>query len=100
MKTFLISFDKETETLTIGFNPEMPASNDQIVKDAAELCKETSVAGSKLLKITGAASLPVAMVIAHAFCHIVQAIACFDPKLGKFVVCISHTAEFKVGELV
>jgi CRISPR-associated protein Csx3 len=102
MKTFKMSFDAQTSTLSIGFNPEMPANNDQIVKDAAELCKENAgaIAGAKCLKITGAASLPVAMVLAHAFCHTVQAIACFDPKLQKFVVCISHSADFAVGQLV
>ena len=102
MTTFKMSFDKETGILTIGFNPEMPASNDVITKDANTLAKEISsqVAGTKLLKITGAASLPVAMLISHAFCHLVQAIACIDPKLGQFVVCVSHAADHKIGDLV
>lgn len=102
MRTFKMSFEKETGILTIGFNPEMPASNDQITKDAFALCADIAddVMGTKLLKITGAASLPVAMLISHQFCHIVQAIACFDPKLGQFVVCVSHTNAHRIGDLV
>jgi CRISPR-associated protein Csx3 len=88
----------EGDVMTIGFSD--PGSNDVIVKDAAAALAVLDLKGGPILKITGPASLPVAMVIAHAVGHKFGAVACFDPKLGKFVVCIAHGSAFKLGDLV
>ena len=83
-----------------------PSSNDQIVKDTiarlAEMTKTGELSGGGLLKVNGPASLPVAMVLGHKLSHLFEAIACFDPKLNKYVVVISHTPnpEFAVGNLL
>jgi len=98
MTTYNIKLDGDT--LTIGFNPQKPATNDTIVKDALSQMSNVDCSGLPLLKISGPASLPVSMVIAHSVCHIVGAVACYDPKLGKFVVAISHNPDYKVGDLV
>ena len=42
----------------------------------------------------------IAFVLAHALCHIVGAIAVFDPKLGKHVVAVSHNPDFTIGATV
>lgn len=98
MSTYNISFDGSA--LNIGFG--VAASNDQIVKDAKKAAEavKAEVQGLPVLKISGPASLPVAMMLAHEFNHIVGAIACFDPKLGKFVVCISHNPGYAIGQLI
>ena len=86
--------------LKVGFGDEV-AGNDKIVPEAiakAEAFK-ASVAGS-LLKINGPASLPVAVALGHIFAHVVPAIACFDPKLNGYVVCISHSPDFVPGQIV
>ncbi|MBR3156880.1 CRISPR-associated protein Csx3 [Candidatus Saccharibacteria bacterium] len=89
----------ETATLKIGFGE--PASNDQIVVDAKAAVEAVSeeVMGKTVL-LNGPASLPVAVVLTHALCHICPAIAVFDPKLGKYVVSVSHTADYQVGDLL
>tara|TARA_R110001592_G_scaffold162601_1_gene396193 strand:+ start:3383 stop:3688 length:306 start_codon:yes stop_codon:yes gene_type:complete len=101
MTTFKINFDKETSTLKIGFNPEKPATNVELVKDAeAEINAVKDKIMGPLLKITGPASLPVAFVLAHTLSHLCGAIAIFDPKLGKFVVAVSHNPDFKLGDSI
>ena len=88
--------------LKIGFGD--PAQNDAIVKDAEkrldEMTGNNELPGGKLIKINGPASLPVAMVLAHKLGHLYGAIAVFDPKLGKYVVSISHDPDYTLGDLV
>lgn len=66
------------------------------------MTKTGELSGGGLLKVNGPASLPVAMVLEHKLSHLFEAIACFDPKLNKYVVVISHTPnpEFAVGNLL
>lgn len=98
--TFKIAF--ENGVLRVGFGS--PAQNDQIVKDAKERLDEMvangELAGGKIIKVNGPASLPAMMVITHAVMHTFGAVAMFDPKLGKYVVAISHDPDFAVGDLV
>lgn len=88
--------------LKIGFGE--PAQNDQIVKDVEELLSEMiksgEIAGGEIVKINGPASLPVAMVICHKLSHLFGAIACFDPKMGKYVVAVSHNPKYSLGDLI
>ena len=90
------------DTLKIGFGD--PAQNTEIVPFVKakmdELVEAGAFAGTEVLKINGPASLPVAMTIAHAVAHLVQAVACFDPKLNGYVVAIAHGPEHSVGELI
>ncbi len=88
--------------LKVGFGD--PAQNDQIVKDAKarldEMIADGTLAGGPVIKINGPASLPVAIAIGHAVAHRYGAVACFDPKLSKYVVCVSHSNDFAIGDLV
>ena len=90
------------DTMTVGFGT--PAQNDQICRDAKvrleELIETGSLPGGSVLKITGPASLPVAVVIAHSVIHLYEAVAVFDPKMAKFVVAVSHGGAHQVGDLI
>lgn len=101
MAAYNISLDA-FGVLRISFGD--PSQNDQIVKDADARLKEMirlgEVSGGKLMKINGPASLPVGMVLAHGLSHLYQAIACYDPKLSKYVVAIAHGSEYRVGDLI
>lgn len=88
----------ENVTLKIGFG--QPAQNDQIVRDAVYGIKALKLEGGKVVKLNGPASLPVAIAIAHEVAHIYGAVAAFDPKLGKYVVAVSHDPELRVGDLI
>lgn len=81
-----------------------PAQNDRIVKEADEqllsFIESGLISGGELIRINGPASLPVAMVIAHRLTHLYQAIACYDPKLKKYVVSIVHGDKYHLGELL
>lgn len=100
MNTYNVSF--EEGILRVGFGS--PAQNDEIVRDAEarldEMIESGELAGGEVLRVNGPASLPVAMVIAHGVGHLYGAIACFDPKLSKYVVAISHHPAYKVGDLI
>lgn len=88
--------------LKVGFGT--PAQNDQIVKDAAtrldEIVKSEELAGGEVIRVNGPATLPVAMVLAHKLAHLYQAVACFDPKLSKYVVTIAHGEKYTIGDLI
>lgn len=100
MTTFNIALVEGT--LKIGFGT--PAQNDQIVRDVGirldEMIKTGELAGGDVLRVNGPASLPVAMQIAHGIGHLYGAVACFDPKLAKYVVAISHNPTYSVGDLI
>jgi CRISPR-associated protein Csx3 len=100
MTTYNIEF--KDEILRVSFGE--PAQNDQIVRDAAarleEMTKSGELAGGTLLKINGPISIPVAFVLAHKLAHIYGAVAFYDPKLGKYVICITHNPAYKLGDLI
>ncbi|MBD2471726.1 CRISPR-associated protein Csx3 [Nostoc sp. FACHB-145] len=81
-----------------------PAQNDQIMRDAAarleEMAASGELAGGQLLKINGPISIPVAFVLAHKLAHIYGAVAFYDPKLGKYVISITHNPSYKLGDLI
>ena len=101
--TYIITRDADG-VLRVAFG--VPSANDQIVKDAVArldtMTKAGELSGGGLLKINGPASLPVAMVLGHKLSHLFEAIACFDPKLNKYVVAISHSPnpDYAVGNLI
>jgi len=84
--------------LKIGFGDS--AQNDAIVREVEGKLAEMNLSGGEVIKVNGPASLPVAMVLAHRLGHLYQAVACFDPKLGKYVVAIAHGDKYAVGGLI
>jgi CRISPR-associated protein Csx3 len=100
MATYNISL--EGNVLRVGFGD--PAQNDQIVRDAVarldEMFKLGELVGGPLIKINGPASLPVAVAIAHGVAHLYETVAVFDPKLGKYVVAVSHGGPYQPGDLI
>jgi CRISPR-associated protein Csx3 len=96
MSSYNVSLDNDV--LRVGFG--VPASNDQIVKDAVQGLKDLGLSGGPILKINGPASLPVAVALAHAVTHLYGAVGVFDPKLQKYVVSVSHNPDFSVGDLI
>lgn len=96
------NIERNEDTLLVNFGE--PARNDQIVKDAAarleKMVKSGELRGGQLLKINGPVSIPAAFVLAHRLCHLFGAIGCFDPKLGKYVICITHNPEYNLGDVI
>ncbi|MDM8565365.1 CRISPR-associated protein Csx3 [Candidatus Halobeggiatoa sp. HSG11] len=94
---------KDNNELKIGFGKKS-AQNNEIVKDVEQrleqLIENGDIAGGEIIKINGPATLPVAMVFAHKLSHLYQAIACYDPKLAKYVVAIAHGDKYSIGELL
>ena len=86
------------ETLTIGF--AAPAQNDAIVVDALAAIHQLNLKGGRGVLFNGPASLPVAMALAHAVAHLYEFVACMDPKLARHVVAISHTPDYRPGDLI
>jgi len=95
MTTYKI--EVQGEVLKIGFGEA--AQNDQIVRDAAarlaEMSNSGELSGGRLIKINGPASVLVACVF-----HLYGAVGVFDPKLGKYVIAITHNPEYNLGDLV
>ncbi len=96
MATYNLALDNDILRVSFGD----PASNDVIVKDAVQGLKDLGLSGGPILKINGPASLPVAVALAHGVTHLYGAVAVYDPKLGKYVVSVSHNPDFSVGDLI
>ncbi len=105
--SFLLSVTENC--LKLGFNPEIQAPGNQIVKDVAarleELIISNKLKGGALLNINGRASALASFVIAHKLAHLYSAIAVFDPKMGdkglaRYVVTIEHGSEYQVGDVM
>ena len=96
------NIDLENDILRVKFGE--PAQNDQIVQDAAmrleEMGRSGELTGGQLLRINGPVSIPVAFVLAHKLAHIYGAITFYDPKLGKYVICVTHNPAYKLGDLI
>jgi CRISPR-associated protein Csx3 len=101
---FLVSL--EGDTLKVGFNPNVTADGDKIVKDTAAQLEQLYASGKlkgNLLKINGRASVLSSYVIAHKLAHLYGTIALFDPKIGdkgldRYIVAISHGEDYRVGD--
>jgi CRISPR-associated protein Csx3 len=96
----VVETTSESTTLKMSFGD--PATNAEIIKEVIVTCEaiKPQVMNGKILLLNGPASLPVACAISHAFAHLVPAVACFDPKLGGYVVAISHSPNYEVGSII
>jgi CRISPR-associated protein Csx3 len=92
--------DRSEGTVTIRLSFGDPAQNDQIVKDAIVAFGELKLQGGKGIKLTGPCTLPAAIAIGHAVAHLFGYVAFFDPKLGQYVVCVSHDPGLRPGDLI
>jgi CRISPR-associated protein Csx3 len=108
----------EGEVLHVGFNRNVPAQGDRIVKDTLEVLNQMidsgKIPGGKRIVIDGPQSVPVAYVLSHKLTHLYEVVAVLDPKLGSkittpdgairhktYVVTSAHgSAEYKVGDLI
>lgn len=103
MTTYNINIRKEDGFDILDLSFGIPAENDQIVKDVTLRLHEMEKAnlfGGKLIKLDGKASIPVAVAITHILAHYYGAIAVKDPKLGKFVVSVTHNPDYPLGALI
>lgn len=100
--TETFSIHRDGPLLRVGFGE--PAANDAIVRSAyarlEQMMRDGELGGGGVLGITGPASMPVVVTIAHAVLHRFTAIAVFDPKLDRFVVAASHDPHVPVGNLM
>ncbi len=99
MSTYNINLALDTSILYVGFGE--PANNDQIVKDAIAAVKAIKEElHSRVLRVNGAASMPVTFAISAEIGNVTKAIAVFDPKLKKYVVSVTRTPEHQIGDLI
>ncbi len=94
----LIDQSDGVATVRLAFGE--PAQNDRIVQDAIQAIAALKLEGAKGIKLNGPCSLPAAIAIGHAVAHLFGFVAFFDPKLHKFVVCVSHDPGVRPGDLI
>jgi len=102
MSSFIADFDAAQSILNVKFGD--PATNAQIVQDAAarlaEIKASGGLQGGPLLKVNGPASLPCAFTIGHVVFHAYGAIAVWDPKMQAYVVAVTHSPDYHLGQLI
>lgn len=94
----IVSMENGVTTVRTEFGA--PASNDALVSDAVLTLSELHLDGGRGIKFTGPMSIPVAFSIAHLVGHRYGFVACYDPKLSRFVVVISHDPSVRIGDLI
>ena len=89
----------EGEILHVGFNRNLPAQGDRIVKDALQVLNQMidsgEISGGKRILIDGPQSVPVAYVLSHRLVHLYEVVAVLDPKLGSKVSTADGTSRYK-----
>jgi CRISPR-associated protein Csx3 len=101
-RTFQVTVDGETDgvvLLRVGFG-EVAATNAEIVCEAVDEIRALNLRGGRGVKVNGPASLPVAFALCHEIAHKYGFVAIWDPKLGQYVVAVSHDPSVAVGTLL
>ena len=104
--SFSLNLESNNTVLKVGFNPQVKAKGDRIVRDTLVQLDSLINSGrlkGKLLKISGRASVLASFVIANKLAHCYGAIALFEPKEGsqgldRYIVSISHSPYYRVGQ--
>jgi CRISPR-associated protein Csx3 len=84
--------------VAIGFAD--PAPNTAVVPAAIEAVAALRLPGGRGILFDGPASLPAAMALAHAVAHLYGFVACKDPKLGAYIIAISHDPAHRPGDVI
>ena len=92
--------DRSDGVVTVRLSVGENVQNDQIVKDAIAAMKSLKLDGGKGIKLTGRCTLAAAVAIGHAVDHLFGFVAFFDPKLQRYVVCVSHDPSAQPGDLI
>lgn len=94
-------FDASTLHLEFG---TVQADNDNLVIEASNCIEDLKdngdLPGGEILKLYGKASLPIIATVVHKVAHLYKAIALWDPKLQKYVVCVAHSPSYCLGDLI
>ena len=107
-KYYRVELNKETETLHVGFG-QTTATNDILVPHVlgllglVGLCSVKGELGKFMglrLKVNGAMSAPIVSALTHRLSHVVKYIAIFDPKMGGYVVTVSHQPGVNCGDII
>ncbi|NEP56089.1 MAG: hypothetical protein F6K31_03565 [Symploca sp. SIO2G7] len=96
---------REGDILRVQINNAVQVDGDQIIRDAKAqlqgLIDSGQLSGGKqLLKINGRSTVLASFVIASALARSYRAIAVFEPKLDCYIVTISHTQDYCVGDTI
>ncbi len=82
--------------LKVGFGE--PALHPEMLPDAVATMKALALPGGKLIRFNGPCSVLIGMALAHQVAYLYSAVAYYEPKEAKDVVCISHNPDFHVGQ--
>ncbi|HIK29882.1 MAG TPA: hypothetical protein IGS17_00505 [Oscillatoriales cyanobacterium M59_W2019_021] len=95
---------RHDDILRVGFNKEILAQGDRIVRDAEAqleaLMEAGHLNGGKLIKIDGKMSLLVSYVLGHKLSHLYGAIAISDPRLEAYIVVKSDTPDYPLASRI
>ncbi len=98
----MYNIEVDNDLMEVSFGT--PGTNAEIVKYVHNLLKEKNakgeIPGGSLIKITGPASIPVTVVLVSFLQGLYGTIAVFDPKLGKFVISLSRSPKYALGDLI
>jgi CRISPR-associated protein Csx3 len=98
---------EHVDTMAIGgaiFSPSNHANHERAVQSTSQqlqrLRREGKLGGNLLCIAQEITSLPAAIALSHEVAHLYGAIAVYDAKVGKYVICITHHSDYKLGDWI
>jgi CRISPR-associated protein Csx3 len=74
-----------------------PATNERIVADADVALKGLVGQLQGELLVVNGTSMPTSFPLCHGVAHLYGAVAIFDPKLGGYVVALTHHPDYPLA---
>lgn len=90
---------EDGETMNLAIQITNPGKTEEMVKELREKLREVEI-NCSLCMITGNLTIPLSMVVAHHAVHRAKAVAVFDPSINRYIVVVSHSHGWKVGDSI
>jgi len=96
---FEVVRETPAETLIRGRFGER-AEGSHVVRAIVTQLAALPLRGGRLVKLDGPLSVAGAIAVGHRLAHLYGAVAMFDPKVGGYIIAVSHDPTYAVGDVL
>lgn len=93
-----VKVDKKQGIITFDLSPSDVVRYTDLPKIIDKIYKEMQETNTDVIKITGRGPIWLYSAVVHTVAHLSKAVAIFDGVNKKYVVVVSHSQEYKVGD--
>jgi CRISPR-associated protein Csx3 len=78
---------------------EIPGGVLDVARLGDAIAAAPAIPGTKIVGISGRGPVWLYAALTHHY-HYARAVATYEPRLGKFIVVVTHTPELRVGDVI